>query len=71
MKNYHILKKCMVKVMIKNNGNIPMFTSCCPAWVKYAEQFYPEILGNISTCKSPIGMMGMVVQNYFTKMKYK
>ncbi len=54
---------------IKNNGKIPMFTSCCPAWVKYAEQFYPEILDNISTCKSPIGMMGMVVQNYFTKIK--
>ena len=54
---------------IKNNGKIPMFTSCCPAWVKYAEQFYPEILGNISTCKSPIGMMGMIVQNYFTKVK--
>lgn len=54
---------------IKNNGRIPMFTSCCPAWVKYAEQFYPEILANISTCKSPIGMMGMIVQNYFTKVK--
>lgn len=54
---------------IKNNKKLPMFTSCCPAWVKYAEQFYPEILDHISTCKSPIGMMGMVVQNYFTKMK--
>lgn len=54
---------------IKNNGKIPMFTSCCPAWIKYAEQFYPEILDNISTCKSPIGMMGMIVQNYFTKVK--
>lgn len=54
---------------IKNNGKLPMFTSCCPAWVKYAEQFYPEVLDNISTCKSPIGMMGMVVQKYFTKLK--
>ena len=52
---------------IKNNVKLPMFTSCCPAWVKYAEQFYPEILDNISTCKSPIGMMGMVVTEYFTK----
>lgn len=52
---------------IKNNKNLPMFTSCCPAWVKYAEQFYPEILDNISTCKSPIGMMGTVVNEYFTK----
>lgn len=54
---------------IKNKEKIPMFTSCCPAWIKYAEQFYPEILDNISTCKSPIGMMGMIVQNYFTKVK--
>lgn len=52
---------------IKNNGKLPIFTSCCPAWVKYAEQFYPEILDNISTCKSPIGMMGMIVNEYFTK----
>ena len=54
---------------IQKNGEMPMFTSCCPGWVKYAEQFYPEILGHISTCKSPIGMMGMIVQNYFTKVK--
>jgi len=52
---------------IKNNKELPMFTSCCPAWVKYCEQFYPQILKNISTCKSPIGMMGAMVQEYFTK----
>lgn len=52
---------------IQNNGKLPMFTSCCPAWIKYAEQFYPELLDNISTCKSPIGMMGMVVKKYFCK----
>lgn len=52
---------------IKNGGKLPMFTSCCPAWVKYAEMYYPEILENISTCKSPIGMQGEIVQNYFTK----
>lgn len=50
---------------IKNNGKLPMFTSCCPAWIKYAEQYYPEILDNISTCKSPIGMIAEIVQNYF------
>ena len=52
---------------IKNGGKLPMFTSCCPAWVKYAEMYYPEILENISTCKSPIGMQGEIVQNYFTE----
>lgn len=50
---------------IKNNGKLPMITSCCPAWVKYAEINYPEILDNISTCKSPIGMQGEIVQKYF------
>lgn len=50
---------------IKNNGVLPMFTSCCPSWVKYAEIFYPEILNHISTCKSPIGMQGQIVKNYF------
>lgn len=53
---------------IKTKKTLPMFTSCCPAWIKYAEQFYPEIIDNISTCKSPIGMMGMVVKEYFTKI---
>ena len=51
---------------INNNEVLPMFTSCCPSWVKYAEIFYPEILPNISTCKSPIGMQGGVVKNYFS-----
>ena len=54
---------------IQNKGKLPMFTSCCPAWVKYAEEFYPEVLANISTCKSPIGMMGPIVKNYFSKVK--
>lgn len=51
---------------IKNNGVLPMFTSCCPSWVKYAEIFYPELLPNLSTCKSPIGMQGEIVKNYFS-----
>lgn len=52
---------------VKENKNLPMFTSCCPAWVKYAEIFYPELLNNISTCKSPIGMQGAMVKNYFAE----
>lgn len=52
---------------IKTNKNLPMFTSCCPSWVHYAEIFYPEILNNISTCKSPIGMQGAMVKNYFAE----
>ena len=50
---------------IKENKNLPLFTSCCPAWVKYAEIFYPELLPNISTCKSPISMQGSIIKTYF------
>ena len=48
---------------IKQNKNLPLFTSCCPAWVKYAEIFYPELLKNISTCKSPISMQGTIIKH--------
>ena len=44
-----------------------MFTSCCPSWVKYASQFYPELLENISTCKSPIAMLDSIVREYLFK----
>ncbi|HEX7571170.1 MAG TPA: [FeFe] hydrogenase, group A [Verrucomicrobiae bacterium] len=39
-------------------GKLPLFTSCCPAWVKFAEQYFPELLPNLSTCKSPQQMLG-------------
>ena len=43
-------------------GKLPMFTSCCPAWVKYAEIYYPELLPNVSTCKSPQQMFGKMAR---------
>ncbi len=49
---------------IKKNEKLPLFTSCCPAWVKYAEIYYPELLPNISTCKSPQEMMGATIKSY-------
>lgn len=52
---------------IKNGGKLPQFTSCCPAWIKYAEIYYPEILPYISTCKSPISMQGVVIKTYFSE----
>jgi NADH-quinone oxidoreductase subunit G len=42
----------------KKGENLPMFTSCCPAWVKFAEQYYPDFLTNLSSCRSPQGMFG-------------
>ncbi len=54
---------------IKHNKNLPMFTSCCPSWVLYLEKYNPEYLNNLSSCKSPIGMQGAVIKNYFAKIK--
>jgi NADH-quinone oxidoreductase subunit G len=45
-----------------SGGTLPMFTSCCPAWVKYAEQYFPELLPNLSTCRSPQAMFGSLVK---------
>ncbi len=46
----------------KNGGVFPMFTSCCPAWIKFAETYYPSLLDNISSCRSPQQMFGSVVR---------
>ena len=43
--------------------NLPQFTSCCPAWVKFAEQYYPSLLGNLSSCKSPQQMFGALARD--------
>ena len=53
---------------ITEGKTLPMFTSCCPAWVKYAEEFAPDFLDNLSTCKSPQQMTGAVIKSYFAEM---
>lgn len=50
---------------LKNGGATPMFTSCCPGWIKFAEHYYPEILPNISSCKSPQEMFSAVLKTYY------
>lgn len=50
---------------VKNGGPFPMFTSCCPAWVKYLELNHPEFLPNISTCKSPMQMFAAVLRDKY------
>lgn len=50
--------------LLSGKGVLPQFTSCCPAWVKYAETFHPELLPHISTAKSPISMQGATVKTY-------
>ncbi len=50
------------------NKNLPMFTSCCPSWVLYSEKYHPELVKNLSTCKSPIAMQGAIIKSYFAEM---
>jgi NADP-reducing hydrogenase subunit HndD len=52
---------------LKNNGKLPLITSCSPGWIKYCEHNYPEFLDNLSTCKSPHQMMGAVVKSYYAE----
>lgn len=54
---------------IKNEDVLPMFTSCCPSWVKYASIYHPDIIRNFSTCKTPIGMQSTFIKKYFVKTK--
>ena len=50
---------------IKNLETLPMFTSCCPGWVKFVEHYYPDFIPNLSTCKSPQQMFGAVLKSYY------
>ncbi len=52
---------------IKNGKKLPMFTSCCPGWIKYAEQNMPSMLEHLSSCKSPHEMEGAVLKTYYAK----
>ena len=51
----------------KNNDTLPMMTSCCPGWVRYIEENYPELLPHLSSCKSPHQMFGALIKSYYAK----
>ncbi|MGN0820090.1 MAG: NADH-dependent [FeFe] hydrogenase, group A6 [Christensenellaceae bacterium] len=53
---------------ILNGGKLPMITSCSPGWVRFLEFYYPQLIDNLSTCKSPQQMFGAVCKTYFAKM---
>ena len=57
----------LVRRLTKHDRPVPQFTSCCPAWVHFAETYAPEILPHLSTAKSPIGMQGATVKTYFAQ----
>ncbi len=52
---------------IKNGGVLPQITSCSPGWVKYCETYYPDMLENLSSCKSPHQMVGAIVKTYYAE----
>ena len=52
---------------LRNNDRLPLMTSCCPGWVKYVSEFYPEYKKNLSTCKSPILMTGSIIKNFYAR----
>jgi iron-only hydrogenase group A len=62
-----LLLRLKEAIVNKKQVALPQFTSCSPGWIKYAEYFYPEILENISTCKSPQQMFGAVAKTYYAK----
>ncbi len=55
----------------KNAGeNLPIFTSCCPAWVKFAEQSFPELIPHLSSCRSPQQMFGSIAKSRLPEIMY-
>ncbi len=52
---------------IKKGGKLPMITSCSPGWVNYVEKHHPELIGNLSSAKSPQGMFGAVSKTYYAE----
>ena len=52
---------------VKNGGVLPMITSCSPGWVKFCETYYPDMIPNLSSCKSPQGMFGALTKTYYAE----
>ncbi len=52
---------------LKNGGALPMITSCSPGWIKYCEEFFPDFIPNLSSCKSPHEMTGALIKSYYAE----
>ena len=52
---------------VQNGGKLPMITSCSPGWIRYCENYFPDFIPNLSTCKSPQQMFGAVVKTYYAQ----
>ncbi len=62
-----LLMRLKAALVDKQQVALPQFSSCSPGWIKYVEYFYPNIIDNISTCKSPQQMFGAVAKTYYAK----
>lgn len=54
---------------IRSGGKLPLITSCSPGWVKYCEHRFPDLLDNLSSCKSPHQMFGAIIKSYYAKQE--
>ena len=54
---------------VKNGGVLPMITSCSPGWVKFCETYFPDMIENVSSCKSPQTMQGAIIKSYYAEKK--
>ena len=52
---------------LQSNGTLPLITSCSPGWIRYMEQHAPEMIRNVSTCRSPQQMFGALVKTYYAE----
>lgn len=52
---------------VQNGGTLPLITSCSPGWIKYCEHYYPDMIDNLSSCKSPQQMFGAITKTYYAQ----
>ena len=52
---------------LQNGGKLPLITSCSPGWIKFCEHYYPDMIDNLSSCKSPQGMFGSLIKTYYAE----
>ena len=57
----------LLQRITKKTAPLPQITSCSPGWINYLEYFYPEVIPNVSSCKSPHMMVGAIIKSYFAK----
>ncbi len=59
----------LYKVIVEKDDHVglPLLTSCCPAWIKYMEHFYPKFMNHVSSCKSPQQMLGALLKTYYAE----